>query len=1312
MMTQDRSTGQPLAAPVLSGGTKTLDRPPDVIVTPSIAPTSASSTTELQSPEAPQVSPRNLNPAAPAFHQLAPTSPKNLNPSAPVFRQSQSSEQPASESTDTAAYPAVAPAAQQGSGGSDAGGEGDAPSLPNGGIEGLTLEDKPGIGMEDPVTTVSDGLARGEGEESPNEQQQYQYTDQGDDHTEYIYPEELLAPVTKQMHYYFSSENLPNDKFLNGHMDSDKYIPLDLFLDFGRIKPICSSLDMLAQAVEASSYLELNETKDKVRVSQCRKTLTLRGFPGAPPVTEEAMRKFVLDIGAEMPTRIELVMVKDKLSTWYVTFRDMSAALNSFSMFHNKQAVFKGHNIGCCIKSSGTLGGSGYYPTATSSGAVEEQHHSHPHQQPRRMVPHTQASAASGISTVTVTAPVPAHTVVPSTPSPMPQQPQQQQHHHHHHQQLQQQAAAAAAAAAALLPQYQAMQLHPSFVSGSPTSIYYPQTSPSYMQYMPGILPQGWPGAAAAMDPGIIMQSNGLQPQQIRSTPMPRPQIMPSGPGGQQHRFTRPQRVNRPNNSIDRSNSERGNDRQAPVVSVANLAGARSSPSTNANYMLHNQHQPQHHHHQQHHRGGNSGANVREDVVSAVMSVSAVPQVASAHHHQQQQQQQQYVPPLVSQHQLQQQQPHASISTTTGTPSMEAPQYQHHHGQQPGSNTGGGQQTMLVQGATGSSSSTSSSAGVPGLPHHATGGGSGGSGIGQSQMQQHPLSHHHNQQHHHSQPPPPLPHQQNQQTAQPSQHHHQHHPQHHAHHQQHHHPNQQHQQQHHHHHQGQQHHHQQHHHHQQQHPHLLHNQHQPPQQNHHHPGNHHHHHHQQQQHHNMMQQPPPLHSQHIHAPPPPHHPHHQHQALQGNRPDRKPRRRREDMGRNQRVERAHRANFSSQVPPVADNFTMEANSFPPLPGAANNVANSEVSHENRLSDVVRGLPRTQGGTTSVGSNSGLGGPIAVGGGGPRGPSSSPSPVPTPGLSTPSAQSNHHGHHSQQRGLSNQQADSDTSGALDDADTASSSQEDADVDAAAGDISVVLPVSSDSRMNAGVKTEMGSPLEPHPHVGMSRPYKVSASTNGAAGGSRSSEPRHGPTSSTVSSGMPNHQGARGPQPAVQSPLLSPTAVATVEAPKPSYAQIAQKTANTVIVSSGTDPVPVGAAAMHTPQSGQTPLTSSSNTSTAPPSAAVPAQNGPSASVSSQQLSGNPMSTSARSNSGGTYNQSPNHSYQRDYRPGQHRAGSGAATKDGNFQGGPLYQRPPNANNNNNVNNRRNGKDKLPPNNMNNKFDRRKPEARQK
>lgn len=53
----------------------------------------------------------------------------------------------------------------------------------------------------------------------------------------------------------FHSENLPSDKFLNQHMDLDKFIPLELFLDFGRIKPICNSIDLLTKAVESESLL-------------------------------------------------------------------------------------------------------------------------------------------------------------------------------------------------------------------------------------------------------------------------------------------------------------------------------------------------------------------------------------------------------------------------------------------------------------------------------------------------------------------------------------------------------------------------------------------------------------------------------------------------------------------------------------------------------------------------------------------------------------------------------------------------------------------------------------------------------------------------------------------------------------------------------------------------------------------------------------------------------------------------------------------------------------------------------------------------
>ena len=64
-----------------------------------------------------------------------------------------------------------------GSGSSDGGGEGDVPYLPNGGIEGMALEDK--TVMEDPANSGEE-LAGGEGEESASEQQQQHADQEGD----------------------------------------------------------------------------------------------------------------------------------------------------------------------------------------------------------------------------------------------------------------------------------------------------------------------------------------------------------------------------------------------------------------------------------------------------------------------------------------------------------------------------------------------------------------------------------------------------------------------------------------------------------------------------------------------------------------------------------------------------------------------------------------------------------------------------------------------------------------------------------------------------------------------------------------------------------------------------------------------------------------------------------------------------------------------------------------------------------------------------------------------------------------------------
>ncbi|CAG5115648.1 unnamed protein product, partial [Candidula unifasciata] len=716
------------------------------------------------------------------------------------------------------------------------------------------------------------------------------------------YPEELLAPIRKQMQFYFSNENLPGDKFLNQHMDLDKYIPLELFLDFGRIKPICNSIELLTKAVETISVLELSEDRKKVRVSQCRKTLTLRGFPQS--TTEDDVRQFTLEMGADSPTHIEFVMFKDNYSVWYVSFRDESAALNSFFLFHNQKAVYKGHTIGCCIKSSGTLAAAGYFPSMEDSS--------------QRRLAYQNQVAAVGTASV--------HAVQNTIAQPQAQQPQP------------------------LIQPFNAMQLH-SYLSGSPTNIYYQQTpQASFLPYMAGMI-HSWPGPAAAMEPGLIMQNNGLQPQHIR-TSMPRAHLVSTG-STQQHRFNRPQRTRQ--NNPDRT-SDRPSAMSLPGPPPASPhAGDNSVAPSQEAYMPRR-------------------ALVQEDVSPAMIPHTQV----SGH---------KFVAPVATQHQ-----PHtvaSAASTSLVNPSGLEPlpvshyqPAQHHQHQHP----------AMVQAAV----PATSSAPPPPSPH-ITSNPPPNTHLLHHQHIQPPLmpqQHHH----HHQQQPPPQPvhhhhHQQQQHYQQQTNHSVQHNnqlpqqPQHHQASQPSHH-NQPQQPQHHqasqpsHHNQPQQ----------------LYQQHMTHQQ-------HHHYHNSQQHHHQYL--PPQSHQQ---SPP-------------GNRTDKRIRRKREDSVRTQRSERSqsNRTHFSSQNLTAVDHFTMEANSFPPLPGSLNSMSNSEVSHESRMADVVRGISRGTGlGNLSV----------------QRASSSTPSPVATP--PTPLS-------------LGSSLVDAHC---LDDDDVTSSSQDDVEIDAGLFDTKII------------------------------------------------------------------------------------------------------------------------------------------------------------------------------------------------------------------------------------------------------------------
>ncbi|BFZ15355.1 hypothetical protein BsWGS_18393 [Bradybaena similaris] len=830
------------------------------------------------------------------------------------------------------------------------------------------------------------------------------------------YPEEILAPIRKQMQFYFSNENLPSDKFLNQHMDLDKFIPLELFLDFGRIKPICNSIDLLTKAVETISVLELSEDRKKVRVSQCRKTLTLRGFPQS--TTEEDVRQFILEMGADAPTHIEFVMFKDNYSVWYVSFRDESAALNSFFQFHNQKAVYKGHSIGCCIKSSGTLAAAGYFPSMEDSSQ-------------RRMAYQNQVAAAVGNASV--------HAVQNTISQPQPQQPQP------------------------LIQPFNTMQLH-SYLSGSPANIYYQQTPQgSFLPYMAGMI-HSWPGPAAAMEPGLIMQNNGLQPQHIR-TSMPRAHLMPTG-SAPQHRFNRPQRARQ-------NNPERSNDRPSIVA----LPGPPSaSPhlgdnSVTAAVVSQEAYLPRR-------------AAVQEDVTPAMMSQTQV-----VNH--------KFATPVASQHQV-----HAvstpAASTAVLNPSglepmsvshYQPPQHhQHHH-----------QHSVMVQAAV----PATTCAPPPPTPH-----------ITSNPPPNTQLLHHQ-----HIQPPPPIPQQQ--------QHHHQQPPPQTVHHHQ-----------------------QQQHYHQQSNHSVQHSNQLPPQPQHHQPSQpshhqqhhsyqhpmmphqHHHQYHNSQQHHHQYL--PPQSHQHQQSPP-------------GRGTDKRNRRKREDNNiRSQRLERSqsNRTHFSSQSLAAVDNFTMEANSFPPLPGTMSSLSNSEVSHESRMADIVRGISR----------NASLGNQNAQ-----RASSSTPSPVATPPASLTSGVVTGQHHGMSQSSLVDIHS-------VDDEDVTSSSQDDVDTDVNTFETKIIR---SELRCLSSMADTTVLPSQ-------SRPQKVSTPVTSVAAcqAARQADGRQNCLQTQVHNKAVHQPAYSLQQVSAGIGAAAAAAVSTSEAPKLSYAQILAHKNREAASNTGSEGLPSG------------------------------------------------------------------------------------------------------------------------------------------
>ncbi|KAE9554913.1 hypothetical protein FO519_001878 [Halicephalobus sp. NKZ332] len=152
--------------------------------------------------------------------------------------------------------------------------------------------------------------------------------------------DQLKTKLITQLEYYFSRENLNQDRYLRSQMDPDQYVPIKVVASFPKISQLTSDLDLIVQVLKESKNVQVDETNTKVRAAHRRTTLLLREIP---EYTDEREVKAMF-IGC--PKYISLSYGLN--NSWYVTFETEEATQLAFLHLQNLRKSFNGKQI--CVR--------------------------------------------------------------------------------------------------------------------------------------------------------------------------------------------------------------------------------------------------------------------------------------------------------------------------------------------------------------------------------------------------------------------------------------------------------------------------------------------------------------------------------------------------------------------------------------------------------------------------------------------------------------------------------------------------------------------------------------------------------------------------------------------------------------------------------------------------------------------------------------------------------------------------------------------------------------------------------------------------
>ncbi|KAG6949814.1 hypothetical protein JG687_00014608 [Phytophthora cactorum] len=171
---------------------------------------------------------------------------------------------------------------------------------------------------------------------------------------------ELKEAIKRQVEFYFSRANLANDAYLVSQMNSQMYVPVEVIINFSKIKQLTDDTQLLVEAVQDSTVCLLSSSKDAIKpnIKSERTTIILREIPSS--TKPEEVEAIFEGCGKVASVR------SDVGDTWFVTMNSESEAVSTLLALRSK--TFNGAAIKARLKSENVL--KSFYPTQPTENVI------------------------------------------------------------------------------------------------------------------------------------------------------------------------------------------------------------------------------------------------------------------------------------------------------------------------------------------------------------------------------------------------------------------------------------------------------------------------------------------------------------------------------------------------------------------------------------------------------------------------------------------------------------------------------------------------------------------------------------------------------------------------------------------------------------------------------------------------------------------------------------------------------------------------------------------------------------------------------